>query len=138
MRLAHAEREHHEPMDIGCGGGIMVTPSSIDVIVVGGGIAGACMAGVLARAGLGALVVEKEPAFRDRIRGEATWPWGVAEAQTAGLGDLLANTGVCLTGVTRYDNGTPVAVDWAIDPVDGVPMIGFSHLQLQEAAFAWA
>ena len=58
----------------------MVTGRSFDVIVVGGGIAGSTLAGVLARSGLGVLVVEKEARFRDRVRGEATLPWGLADA----------------------------------------------------------
>ena len=43
-----------------------------DVIIVGGGIAGSTLGGVLVRAGLGVVVVEKEARFRDRIRGEST------------------------------------------------------------------
>jgi flavin-dependent dehydrogenase len=61
----------------------MSTPV-FDVIIVGGSIAGSTLGGVLARAGLGILVLEREARFRDRIRGEGTWPWGVAEARQAG------------------------------------------------------
>jgi flavin-dependent dehydrogenase len=46
------------------------------VVIAGGGIAGSSLGGVLTRSGLGVLVVEKERRFRDRIRGELTWPWG--------------------------------------------------------------
>ena len=67
----------------------MVPTRSYDVIVAGGGIAGSTLAGVLARSGLGVLVVEKEARFRDRVRGEGTVPYGVAEAMRMGLGDLL-------------------------------------------------
>ncbi|MCA9876533.1 MAG: FAD-dependent monooxygenase [Thermomicrobiales bacterium] len=110
-----------------------------DVIVVGGGIGGACMGGVLARAGLGVLVLEKEPVFRDRIRAEGTWPWGVVEARRAGLGELLADgCVVTLNGVSRYENGVVAEVEWTAE-ADGVPMgLGYSHPQFQEAAFNWA
>ena len=55
----------------------MAGPGSFDVIVVGGGIAGSTLAGVLAKAGLGVLVIEKEAhsatgsAAKGRIRGVA-------------------------------------------------------------------
>jgi menaquinone-9 beta-reductase len=80
-----------------------------DVIVVGGGIAGSSLAGVLARAGLGVLVVEKESRFRDRIRGEGTWPWGVVEARQTGLDDLLHQAGtVEVRAFKRYEDRRPV------------------------------
>jgi 2-polyprenyl-6-methoxyphenol hydroxylase-like FAD-dependent oxidoreductase len=60
-----------------------------DLIVAGGGIAGAALAYVLAKAGAGALVLEREVAFRDRVRGEQLHCWGVAEAQALDLYDLL-------------------------------------------------
>ncbi len=116
----------------------MTMPRVFDVIVVGGGIAGACLAGLLARAGVGVLAIEKEAAFRDRIRGEGTWPWGVAEAQQAGLGDLLDTVGVRLEGVVRYADGAPAEREWMVEAGHGAPLLGFSHPQMQEAAFAWA
>ncbi len=61
---------------------VMTAATGYDVIVVGGGIAGSVLAGVLARAGYGVLVLEKETVFRDRVRGETTWPYGVADANT--------------------------------------------------------
>jgi len=64
----------------------MASTRTFDVIVVGGGIGGSTLGGVLARTGLGVLVVEKEARFRDRVRGESTYPWGVSEAQPPGVG----------------------------------------------------
>ena len=117
----------------------MVTTSFFDVIVVGGGIAGSTLGGVLARAGLGVLVLEKEPRFRDRIRGEGTWPWGVTEARAIGLHDLLRDAGtVELQAVHRYENRVHVATTVEADPVSGVPGISYFHPQFQEAASAWA
>jgi 2-polyprenyl-6-methoxyphenol hydroxylase-like FAD-dependent oxidoreductase len=110
-----------------------------DVAIVGGGIAGSSLGGVLARAGLGVVVVEKEARFRDRIRGEASWPWGVAEARRAGLVDLLDAAGtVELRAFKRYENGQPVATVWERPASGDIPGIGFLHPRFQEAAFAWA
>ena len=118
----------------------MVSASVFDVIVVGGGIAGSCLAGVLARAGLGVLVVEREARFRDRVRGESTWPYGVADALHMGLGEVLEQGGaVPIEGVRRYEQRQPTeAYLWATDSVDGLSEIGFLHPRLQEAAFTWA
>ena len=112
---------------------------TFDVIVVGGGIAGAALGGILARGGLGVLVVEKEPRFRDRIRGEGTWPWGVAEARAASLHELLEMAGtVALEALTFYKDGEPAETDWDLEATGGVPGMGFSHPVFQEAAFTWA
>jgi choline dehydrogenase-like flavoprotein len=50
-----------------------------DVVVVGGGVAGSSLGAALARAGLEVLVVEREARFRDRVRGDSLFPWGVVE-----------------------------------------------------------
>ncbi|HXZ87358.1 MAG TPA: FAD-dependent monooxygenase [Candidatus Binataceae bacterium] len=63
-----------------------------DVITVGGGLGGSALAKVLAEKGLRVLVTEREVEFKDRIRGEAMAPWGVAEAQKLGLYQRLLET----------------------------------------------
>ena len=60
-----------------------------DVITVGGGLAGSSLAKSLAEQGMKVLVLERETAFRDRVRGEQMHPWGVAEMRQLGLYDLL-------------------------------------------------
>jgi 2-polyprenyl-6-methoxyphenol hydroxylase-like FAD-dependent oxidoreductase len=62
------------------------------VITVGGGLAGAALAKVLAERGVRVLVIEREIVFRDRVRGEQMHPWGVAEARRLGLYELLLET----------------------------------------------
>ena len=73
-----------------------------DVVIAGGGLAGSTLGGALARSGLGVLVVEKEREFRDRIRGELTWPWGYSEAFRAGLGEPLDRAGAHATPRRRF------------------------------------
>ena len=56
-----------------------------DLIVIGGGVGGSALATGMATAGAKTLVLEAEESFRDRVRGEAVMPWGVAEARLMGL-----------------------------------------------------
>jgi len=63
-----------------------------DLIIIGGGLAGAALGRALALHGVRVLVVERETRFRDRVRGETIHPWGVAEARALGLADLLLAT----------------------------------------------
>ena len=60
---------------------------------MGAGIAGGAMATVLARAGLDVLLIERQVEYRDRIRGETMFPWGVAEVLQLGLEDVLLGAG---------------------------------------------
>ena len=60
-----------------------------DLIIVGGGVGGSALAAVMAGSGARVLILEAEETFRDRVRGEALMPWGVAEARLLGLGPIL-------------------------------------------------
>lgn len=117
----------------------METASAYDVIIVGGGLAGSALAGVLARAGFGVLLIEKTTSFRERIRGELTWPWGVAEARAAGLDTWLCDPDVLAFHELRFVAQRAYAgVDFVIDPGCETPGITFSHPALQASAYAWA
>lgn len=83
--------------------------AAFDVVIVGGGIAGCSLATVLARAGKSVLVLEREAAYRDRVRGEYFQPWGVAEAIRLGVHDVLAGAGIHHTRVMPYDETTDPA-----------------------------
>lgn len=61
-----------------------------DIVVAGGGIAGASLAAAMAREGARVLVSERTETFSDRVRGEALIPWGVEEAQRLGILQHLA------------------------------------------------
>jgi 2-polyprenyl-6-methoxyphenol hydroxylase-like FAD-dependent oxidoreductase len=50
---------------------------SYDVITVGGGLGGAALGKSLAEKGVRVLMLEREAAFRDKVRGEYVHPWGV-------------------------------------------------------------
>jgi 2-polyprenyl-6-methoxyphenol hydroxylase-like FAD-dependent oxidoreductase len=63
-----------------------------DVVVVGAGIAGASVAAVLARGGIEVLLLERQLAYRDRVRGEYMAPWGVLEARALGLESVIRST----------------------------------------------
>jgi 2-polyprenyl-6-methoxyphenol hydroxylase-like FAD-dependent oxidoreductase len=70
-----------------------------DVAIVGGGIAGASLATVLARAGLHVLVVERQREYRDRVRGEYLANWGVLEARELRLEHVFRSTSAA---IARY------------------------------------
>src|SRR6185369_13005056 len=63
-----------------------------DVVIVGGGIAGASLGKSLAEAGVSVVIVEREVSFKDRVRGEQMQPWGVGEAKALGILDILQRT----------------------------------------------
>jgi 2-polyprenyl-6-methoxyphenol hydroxylase-like FAD-dependent oxidoreductase len=83
---------------------------SVDVIIVGGGLAGSTLATTLARKGRKILVLERETAFKDRVRGENMLPWGVATARRLGVvDDLVAAGGHLVPFFNMYAMGTQTA-----------------------------
>ncbi len=80
--------------------------AGVDVVIVGGGIAGASLAAALAGAGLGVEVLEATERFQDRVRGESMMPWGAAEAAELGVADVLLAAGAHVSPVwRRYSEG---------------------------------
>lgn len=108
--------------------------TTVDVAIIGGGVAGSSLAITLSRAGLDVALVEREPRFRDRIRGEAIHPWGVQEVHTLGLRPLLEEAGaVALPVWTRYHDAEPTTpYRWADDFPDTPGGISVNHVRLQD------
>jgi 2-polyprenyl-6-methoxyphenol hydroxylase-like FAD-dependent oxidoreductase len=101
---------------------------------VGGGIAGGSLAIVLARAGVSVALVEREAAFRDRIRGDSMFPWGAAIAQDLRIHDLLPAGGARPLPVWQvYEGGVPTEmITWGNDVPTPDVLWGVNLPQLQE------
>ena len=105
-----------------------------DLIVVGGGIAGASLAKRMAESGARVVVLERESEFRDRIRGEALVPWGVGEARQLGVADILRNCAQELRWVQLSINGQiAMKRDLLATTPQSAGMWGFYHPQAQQA-----
>nr|MBA2277049.1 FAD-dependent monooxygenase [Chloroflexia bacterium] len=114
---------------------------SVDVAIIGGGVAGSALGAVLAASGLGVAIVEREAAFRDRIRGESIHPWGVRELDTLGLLDVVTGRagGLELPYWLRYRHATPgEPYAWREDFPDGYGETSVFHPGLQDALLATA
>ncbi len=70
----------------------MSAKQSYDIITVGGGLGGSSLCRAMAERGARVLVLERERKFKDRVRGEAMWPWGFAELQALGIDQSICNT----------------------------------------------
>jgi len=107
---------------------------SYDVITVGGGLGGSSLARSLAERGLSVLVLEREKEFRDRVRGEQMHPWGVAEAKSLGIHELLSTT--CGHDLPWWDltlAGNRMARrDLTATTLQRAPELSFYHPAMQE------
>lgn len=105
-----------------------------DIITIGGGLAGASLATVMAKQGARVLVLERESRFKDRVRGEALFPWGAAELETLGLRTLLLST--CATENRWWDDFLgPDQIghrDTARDTPGRAATLTFYHPEMQE------
>src|SRR5215469_9408126 len=110
-----------------------------DLIVVGGGIAGASLAQRMAKGGARVLVLEQETEFRDRIRGECLQPWGVGEARQLGVADTLRTCANEMRWVDFIINGQhAMRRDFVATTPQGSGMWAFYHPRAQEALLATA
>jgi menaquinone-9 beta-reductase len=111
-----------------------------DLLLAGGGLAGSALAIVMAERGAQVLVVERETAFRDRIRGEFTMPWGSVEAKALGLyDDLLQQCGVEVRHWHTHVSGREMPLrDLTATTPGGTCMLNFPHPAMQETLIARA
>lgn len=87
---------------------------SVDVVIVGGGIAGGALATALANDGLRVTVLEASAVYRDRVRGESLAPWGVREAHELGVEQILLDAGAHIAAAwVQYDASVPSEVSEA-------------------------
>ena len=112
-----------------------MSKNTYDVVTIGGGFAGSCLAKAMAEKGARVLVLEREKEFRDRVRGEAMLPWGVGEARDLGVYDLLRET--CGHEQRWFDiflgPNQLMHRDLISTTPQRSPMLNFYHPKMQEA-----
>lgn len=110
-----------------------MTRSSYDLAIIGGGLGGSALAIAMARHGARVLVVEREGAFKDRIRGEGMTPWGTAEARELGIGELLRDAcALELRYFDQYFGPMRIRRDVTETTPQRAPCLNFLHPEMQE------
>lgn len=110
-----------------------------DIVTVGGGVGGAALATVMAKAGAQVLIVERETRFQDRIRGEFMEPWGVAETVRLGIYDAIRAPSHENRWWEAYLNGAQIVRrDCVATTLHQLPNISVYHPALQETVLAEA
>lgn len=106
-----------------------------DIVTAGGGIAASSLARAMAGRGAKVLVLEREKQFKDRVRGEAVVPWGVAEANELGICRLLKES--CAHEVPYVEAGSGLR-DLRATTQQQLPLLSFPHQVMQETLLAVA
>jgi 2-polyprenyl-6-methoxyphenol hydroxylase-like FAD-dependent oxidoreductase len=114
--------------------------NDVDAVIIGGGVGGSTLATVLARQGYSVALVEREPVFRDRVRGEGLHPWGYRQAVALGVDDILddARANPLPTWQSYRDQLPEEPSRWDADPENEYPEFSVSHPALQKHAIAAA
>jgi menaquinone-9 beta-reductase len=117
-----------------------MTLSHYDMLIIGGGLAGATLGRSMALAGFRILIIEKEMKFRDRIRGEVLLPWGSVEAQELGIYDLLLARCAreALRGQFYYAGRPSPPRDYRSTTPRNTCTLSFHHPDMQEELLAEA
>ncbi len=91
-----------------------------DVVIAGGGLAGAATAYHLASAGRRVVVLERSATYQRKACGEGLFPRGVRELERLGLLDEIRPRGMSLTGVRFHNEAIEVAAPFGRDGVRGL------------------
>ena len=118
----------------------------VDLVVVGGGIAGSAIAARMSSAGARVLVLEQSDRFVDRVRGEYIAAWGVREAIALGLLDVIRAVphSNLMTHFVGFEEGIPEHValatmrDFAVMAPDVPGALGVSHPGMSQALLTHA
>jgi 2-polyprenyl-6-methoxyphenol hydroxylase-like FAD-dependent oxidoreductase len=118
----------------------------VDLVVVGGGIAGSTIAGRLSAAGARVLVLEQSEQFVDRVRGEYIAAWGVREVIALGLWDVVRSVphSNLLTHFVAFEERIPEELalatmrDFSVIVPDVPGALGVSHPGLSEVLLTHA
>ena len=111
-----------------------------DLLIIGGGVAGASLAGAVAKQGANVAVLESETRFKDRVRGEAIMPWGVVDARALGVYDVLVSAGAI--PIIYWDTYQGAERNGHRNVVNTAPLkehiLDCYHPAMQEALLQWA
>jgi len=105
-----------------------------DLIIVGGGLGGSSLAASIAKRGARVLLLERERQFKDRVRGECVFPWGVAEAIQLDVLELLRDRCAHELPWMDFYSGDVLTVHRPVAATtpQQLPCITFYHPTMQE------